>query len=174
MAETAANKASVAGLIDELAVFIKQKRAKVRKIESASNKGRKDNNSSWAKKYPIQIHGSITIWKAKGDNGGQVQYERQAARYAFEWQRSKEGWRHDNVWVQEYLVGALISRGIPYPWQGKMIRELQLILTVRDEDFGNKLCDAQLFRYTGALIKLLQWRQRGGVDPTHGMVEVKP
>lgn len=55
-----------------------------------------------------------------------------------------------------------------------MIEELQLILTLRDKGLGNELCDAQISKYTEALVKLLQWRQWGGVNPTHGMVQVKP
>lgn len=124
MAETAADKAGVPELINALAVFIKQERAKVKGVESASNERRKEDDSSWARKYPIQIYGSITTWKAKGNDGGQVQYERQAVRCAFEWQKSEEGWKRDHVWVLKYPVGAVNSRGIPYPWQGRIIREL--------------------------------------------------
>ncbi len=29
-------------------------------------------------------------------------------------------------------------------------------------------------KYTGAMVKLLQWRQRGSGNPVHGMVEVEP
>ncbi len=29
-------------------------------------------------------------------------------------------------------------------------------------------------KYTGAMVKLLQWRQRGSINPVHGMVEVEP
>ena len=83
MAEIAANKAGVPGLMDVLAVLIKQKRAKVKGEESVSNECRKKDNSSWARKYPIWIHGFIIMWRAKGDNGRQVQYERQEVRYAF-------------------------------------------------------------------------------------------
>lgn len=51
------------------------------------------------------------------------------------------------------------SQGIPYPWQNRMIGEPQLILIVRNKDIGNQLCDTQFFRYTEALVKLLQWHQ---------------
>ena len=88
LAETVADKAGVPGLIDALAVFIKQEQAKVRGKESASNERRKKDDSSWARKYPIQIHGSIIMWRAKGDNREQVQCERQAVRCAFNWQKS--------------------------------------------------------------------------------------
>ena len=80
MAETAADKAGIPGLIDALAVFIKQEQAKVRSEESISSKCQKKDNSSWARKYPIPIHGSIITWRAKRDDRGQVQYEHQAVR----------------------------------------------------------------------------------------------
>ena len=59
LAETAADKTGVSGLVDALAVFIKQEQAKVKRVESTPNKRCKDDNSSWAGKYFIQIHGSI-------------------------------------------------------------------------------------------------------------------
>ncbi len=61
------------------------------------------------------MHGSITMWKAKSDDKGQVQYERQVMQFGFEWQKSEEGWRRDYVWVQEWLAEAKNSREIPYP-----------------------------------------------------------
>ncbi len=73
-----ADKAGVPGFIDALAVFIKQEQAKAREVGNVGDERHKKTNSSWARKYPIQVHGSITTWKAKGDDRGQVQYERQA------------------------------------------------------------------------------------------------
>ncbi len=73
----------------------------------------------------------------------------------FESQKLEEGWRRDHVWVQEWPAGAKNSRGIPYPWQGKMIGELQLVFTVRDENAGGELGFAHNFKYTGAMVKLL-------------------
>ena len=69
LAETAADKAGIPGFIDALAVFIKQERAKARGIGNARDEQHKEADSSWVKKYPIQVHGSITTRKAKGDNG---------------------------------------------------------------------------------------------------------
>ena len=119
------------------------------------NERRKDDDSSWAGKYSIQIHGSIATWKAKGDDGGEMQYERQAVRCAFEWQKSEDGWRRDHVWVQEYPIGSTNPRGIPYPWQSRMIGELQLVLMVKDEGMVGELGCTQIPKYTGALVKLL-------------------
>ncbi len=84
LARTATDKAGVPGFIDALAVFIKQKQAKIRGVDNVGDERRKKVDSSWARKYPIQVHGSITPWKAKGDDRGQVQYERQAIQCMFE------------------------------------------------------------------------------------------
>ncbi len=106
MAGTAADKAGAQGLIDTLMVFIKQEQAKARGIDIVGDKRHKRADSSWARKYSIQVHSSITTWKAKGDDGGQVQYERQIMRCAFEWQKSEKGWLRDHVWTQEWPAGA--------------------------------------------------------------------
>ncbi len=54
-----------------------------------------------------------------------------------------------------------------------MIGELQLVFTVKDENAGEELGVAYTPKYTGAMVKLLQWHQRGSVNPVHGMVEVE-
>ncbi len=55
-----------------------------------------------------------------------------------------------------------------------MIGELQLVFMVREEDAGEELGVAHTPKYTGAMVKLLQWRQQKSVNPVHGMVEVEP
>ncbi len=65
-------------------------------------------------------------------------------------------------------------RGVLYPWQGRMLGELQLVLTVRDKGLGSEDVYTQLPKYTGALVKLLRWRRQESVHPTNGMVEVEP
>ncbi len=91
MAGIAADKVDVLGFVDRLAVFIKQKRAKVKGVDNVGDKRRKEANLSWARKYPIPVHGSIMTWKTKGDDGRQVQYEHQTMQCAFKWQKSEEG-----------------------------------------------------------------------------------
>ena len=103
-----------------------------------------------------------------------MQYKRQAVRYAFEWQKSEDGWQCDHVWVQEYPIRSTNLREIPYPWQSRTIGELQLVLTVKDEGMAGEIRSTQIPKYTGALVKLLRWRQRGIVDPIYNMVEVEP
>lgn len=72
LAEIAANKAGVPGFIDRLVVFIKQKWAKAKEKKNAGDEQYIEADSSWPRKYLIQLHNSITIWKAKGANRGQV------------------------------------------------------------------------------------------------------
>ncbi len=174
MAGIAADKASIPGFIYALTVFIKQEQAKARGVDNIGDEQRREANSSWAKKYPIQVHGSIATWKAKSDNRRQVQYKRQAMRCAFEWQKSEKSWQRDHIWVQEWLTGAKNSQGILYPWQSKMIGELQLVFTIKNKDAGGESGIPYTPKYTEAMVKLLQWRQQGSVNPVYGMVEVEP
>lgn len=61
MTEIVANKASILKLVNILIIFIKQKQAKIKKIENTLKNCCKDNNSSWINKYSIQIYGLIAI-----------------------------------------------------------------------------------------------------------------
>ena len=155
-------------------MFIKQEPAKDKEVENTCNGRCKDDDSSWADKYPIQIHSLIATWKAKGDNRREMQYKHQEVQCAFEWQKTKNGWRRDHVWVQKYPTGSINPQQILYPWQNRMIGELQLVFIVRDEGMAGKLGFTQIPKYTGALIKLYQWRSREVVNLIYGMVEVEP
>ncbi len=57
---TMADKTGVLGFIDALAVFIKQERVKARRVDNVGDKRHKEADLSWAEKYAIQVHGSIT------------------------------------------------------------------------------------------------------------------
>ena len=103
-----------------------------------------------------------------------MQYKFQAVQCAFEWEKSEDGCRRDHIWVEKYPIGSTNSWEIPYPWQGMMIGELQLVLTVKNKGMAGEMGCTQIPNYTGALVKLLQWRRRGIVDPIHGMIEVEP
>ena len=103
-----------------------------------------------------------------------MQYKRQAVQCTFEWQKSEDGWRRDHIWIQEYPIGSTNPRGIPYPWQSRIIGELQLVHMVKNEGMAGEMGYNQIPKYTLALVKLLQWRQHEIVDPIHGMVEFEP
>ena len=55
--------------------------------------------------------------------------------------------------------------------EGKMVGQLQLIVTVVDSERKNERDNC--LRYTDALIELLQFQNSGAVDHCHGMVEVE-
>lgn len=52
-----------------------------------------------------------------------------------------------------------------------MIRELLLVFTVKDEGIVGEWGNTQIPKYTGDIIKLLQYCQQKIVNPVHGMVE---
>lgn len=58
-------------------------------MESTLNERYKDDNLSWAGKYPIQIHGSIAMKKIKEDNKREMRYKCQTVQYTFEWQKAR-------------------------------------------------------------------------------------
>ena len=68
-----------------------------------------------------------------------MEYKRQAVQCAFEWRKSEDGWRRDHIWVQEYPIGLTNARAIPYPWQCRMIGELQLVFIVKNEDMESEM-----------------------------------
>ena len=55
--------------------------------------------------------------------------------------------------------------------KGKMVGQLQLIVTVVDSERKNK--SGNCLRYTDALIELLQFGNSGAVDHHHDMMKVK-
>lgn len=61
MTKIVADNASILKLVDFLAMFIKQKQAKVKKVENILNKYYKNNNLSQVDKYFIQIYDFIAI-----------------------------------------------------------------------------------------------------------------
>lgn len=54
-------KVSISGFIDTLAIFIKQKQTKIRKVENGWDKQHNEANSNWPNKYPIHVYDSITM-----------------------------------------------------------------------------------------------------------------
>ena len=54
-----------------------------------------------------------------------------------------------------------------------MIGELQLVVTVRDKGLKSKNGHTQLPKYTRALVKPLQWRQKRSVHLIYGIIEVE-
>ena len=84
MAEIAADKAGFLGLLDALAVFIKQKRAKIKELKNTLNKYYKDDNSNWASKYLYPDPWFHSYTEDHKNNKKEIQTKRQAVQYIFE------------------------------------------------------------------------------------------
>lgn len=72
MTETIVDKAGVSRFINVLKVFIKQERAKIKRVRNIGDSQRKKADSSLARKYLIQVYSFITTWKAKNDDREQI------------------------------------------------------------------------------------------------------
>lgn len=64
-------------------------------------------------------------------------------------------------------------QGALYPWQSRMIEELQLVFTVKDKDLGNRDIYTQFSKYTGDLINLLQWQQQRDIYSIYCLIKVE-
>lgn len=53
---------------------------------------------------------------------------------------------------------------MPYPRQSKIIGELQLVFRVRNKDMEGELGIVYTPKYSGAIVKLLQWHQWESVN----------
>ena len=87
------------------------------------------------------------------------------------WQ-NQDRWRRDCVWVQGHgMSNKMLIEERPKVLCGWLLGQLQLIVTVINsmQRDGND----RALRYTGALIELFKWRNRGQVHPTYGMFEVE-
>lgn len=70
-------------------------------------------------------------------------------------------------------MGVLNSQKIFYLWQNRIIKRLQLFVTVKNKGLESKDGYTQLPKYIETLVKLLEWQQWKSVYLTHGMIEVK-
>lgn len=167
-ASTAARDAEIPDFVDVLAVFIRQQRSAEEEVDR-TNFGR-EKDSSWAAAYLIKIHGSVTAWKRTWKNGGDIdRLEKDRILCVPDWQN--EGfWRRDYVWIQEYPLEAKNRRGNSFPWEDRMVGQLQLLFTIWDKGQRNARGDHPY--YTRAMVELLQWKDHGNIHPTHGMIEV--
>ncbi len=82
-----------------------------------------------------------------------------------EWDTSGQP-RQDHIWI-----GGGEPRNERRPWNCKLIGKLLLTVTVADpERFPPK---GKPVTYTGALVELYNWRNRGQVHEIHGMFELE-
>ena len=73
--------------------------------------------------------------------------------------------------MQKYEKSSSGHQQGPSVMKDKMVRQLQLIVTVVDSERKNE--SDNCLRYTGALIELLQFRNSDVIDHHHDMMKVK-
>ncbi len=162
----------VPDLVDALAVFVSECRKRIDCVSILDSElDRRDPDPSWVSSYHISIHPSITCWKRDKNLVNTEELSSELVRCNPEWQGKLGNWRRDYVFVQKYEKSSSGRQQGPSVMEGKMVGQLQLIVTVvdpeRKDESGNCL------RYTGALIELLRFGNSGAVDHHHGMVEVE-
>jgi hypothetical protein len=164
------------GLLDALAVFIRESRNKHDGIVTPTHlMDRREPDASWVKSLSLQVHGSMTCWKPDGRDSCDLQkLTEELVRCVPNW-RGKKLWRRDYVWVQEYTGentrGSLLG--------GRRLGELLLIISVQDPERWNMVTnDDGISRrkpaiYTGAFIDRLQIMHSGRPHEIHGMLEAQ-
>jgi hypothetical protein len=166
----------VGGLLDALAVFIRECRNKEDGvIVPPYLMDRRDHDASWVKSFTVQVHGSITCWKADGKDSHDLQkLTEEFVRCSPNWQ-GKKLWRRDYVWMQEYTKE--ITRGSMLG--GRRLGELLLIISIQDPERSRLITDDNGVSrrkpavYTGALVDRLQVLNGGRPHEIHGMVEAQ-
>ena len=78
------------------------------------------------------------------------------------WQGKPSDWRRDCIFVQEHEKSSAGCQRGPSVMEGKMVGQLQLILTVVDS--GRRDGSGNYVKYTGALVELLRFRNSGVVN----------
>ncbi len=94
-----------------------------------------------------------------------IKLVKEHVQYSLEWGTSGQP-RQDHIWI-----GRGEPRNKGRPWNGKLIGKLLLAVTVADrERFTPK---GKPVTYTGALVELYNWRNRGQVHEIHGMIKLE-
>jgi Plavaka transposase len=166
-----AERIQIDGLLDALAVFVREMRNKRDgKLTPGHLVNRREEDPSWISNYIVQMHPSMTCWKSEGKDPKDVhRLTEEIVRCSPNWQgKGGDSWRRDFVWVQEYEENG------GRPLNGKRVGQLQLIVSVRDHERQVNLkgkCKSAV--YTGALIDIFQPLRGGCPHEIHGMVEVQ-
>ena len=169
-ASTLAREAKLSDLLDALAVFVRGRRKKGTNEEL--DPIRREADPSWVAKYLVQIHPSITTWKKTGKNPRDPNELTEEKLYCCpNWQRRGQGWRNDNVWVQEYAVGDKNRHNKLHPQDGRLVGQLLVTLTVVDK--GCRDDRGVHPKYTGSMVATRRYRNAGKFHDIHGMIEVE-
>jgi hypothetical protein len=170
-ASQVAEKIDIPNLVDLLAVFIKNCRNRTDNGIQSPDSDLRDPDPSWAQDYPIALHASIICWKQEGKDASDTTLETsELVRCNPSWQRN--GGRYDYVWVREHNDDEQI-RQQRIPFEGMLIGQVQLVVTVMDMDPERKSSKGRQPRYTGALIDTLKYVDSGKCHRIHGMSEVQ-
>ncbi len=114
----------------------------------------------------VQLHGFIYHWKIDGkDILDATKQVKKHVQYLLEWSNSGRS-------QQDYIQ---ITEGEPRnkgrPWNGKLILKLLLTIIVpNSERFTPK---GKSVTYTGVLVELYNWKNRGHVYEIHRIIELK-
>ena len=84
-------------------------------------------------------------------------------RYSIVWGGSSSCSQQDHIWLRGNEPDERSS------WRSKLVERLILIVTVADPQQLNQ--KKKPIMYTGAFVEIYNWRFRGLVHETHGMVE---
>ncbi len=160
-------------LIDALTVFVRKCRKQTDCINILNSElDHQNSDSSWVSSYYISIHLSITCWKQKTKNSANIEkLSSELVCCHSEWQDKLSNWRQDYVFVQKYEKSSNDCQKDSSIMKDKMMRHLQLIMTVVDSERKNKRDDC--LRYTDALIELLWFWNSGVIDHHHDMMKVE-
>ncbi|PGH13468.1 hypothetical protein GX50_09023 [[Emmonsia] crescens] len=169
------DKLQLDSLQEALAVFIREMRIKHDDQHTPANRlDRLDPDSSWVGNLIVQIHASITCFKADGHEPAEEdRLKPEKVRCSPEWQGQKGDWRKDCVWVQENEE-LENSRNVT---MGRRVGRLELILTIEDPErrlAGVNNSGPKPVTYTGAFITVFRLRNPTGLpNEIHGMLEVE-
>ena len=161
------------GLIEALAVFVRENRKKWDGVFSSSDElDQREADAGWACNLLIGLHSSMVCWRLDGKDGANPEKRTEEyVRCSPNWRGKANNWRRDYVWVQEHTVADAQGLGHPNGQEGRLLGQLQLILTVLDNERHD--WNGRARRYTGAFVETFRWCNGGECNDIHGMFEVE-
>ena len=179
-ASIAAREVDVSDMLQILIVFIRQKRAKKRMIDSIENVFTKvirklnytlKNNINWMTQCFVQVHKNLKMWNKLRKNFKDMHHLiEEISRCTFDWQKMSER-RCDFIWIQEHESDNLMRSDESYSWNERMMSRLNLILTIKDSRNFRDNFDST--KYIETLISLLRMRNKAQINSIHDMMKVK-
>lgn len=161
---------NIPGLLDALAVFVRDCRKAVDGISITDNDlDRRAKDLSEIGSYHVSVHGSLKCWKRDGKDVHDLEGLISERVYCSpNWQNRAGTWRRDCVLVQERPNE---NTGSMNMLNGRLAGQLQINLSVADplrQDHRGKP-----IQYTGALVDLYKPLNQGHPHAVHGMIEMR-